>query len=379
MEVEREMAEITLPFAAGVAAVVFFKSPYCDISHIPTGLAYLVTLATTILLLHPLHKTFSPAVLRTIIITSLVSCGIFCGLAAEIISIGTDSEGGVMKSIETLGLTMGKAIDRIGFRSPDTNALVKALIVGDRSDIPRHITDAFRESGASHILALSGLHLGIIYGLIYKVLSFSGNTPAIRKIRSVVIILSCGIYTLSVGAGASIVRAYLFIVLGEAARLGGRSTKTGNILMAALFIHLVLDPAALQEAGFQLSYAAMAGIAFIFPHLKGFWPCYDEAERKTTSLTINRPKFLKWIWTTAALSISCQVTTAPIAFLHFNTFPVHFLLTNLIALPLTSMIIPLSLMTLTLSSLGICPEIISRATEALVTALSEALEIISTM
>ena len=79
------------------------------------------------------------------------------------------------------------------------------------------------------------------------------------------------------------------------------------------------------------------------------------------------------------MSIACQITTAPLAWYYFGTFPVHFLLTNLIALPLTGLIIPLAILTLTLSVFGICPEMISRACEMLVTALSQALDIISAM
>ena len=78
---------------------------------------------------------------------------------------------GIMESIGTLETKTGEMIDSIRFSNPDTNAIIKALIIGDRTDIPKHITEAFRESGASHILALSGLHLGIIYGILTKLLS----------------------------------------------------------------------------------------------------------------------------------------------------------------------------------------------------------------
>ena len=79
------------------------------------------------------------------------------------------------------------------------------------------------------------------------------------------------------------------------------------------------------------------------------------------------------------MSISCQITTGPLAWFYFGTFPVHFLLTNLIAIPLTGLIIPTALAVLLLSALGICPEMLLRACEMLVTALSQALEIISVM
>ena len=155
--------------------------------------------------------------------------------------------------------------------------------------------------------------------------------------------------------------------------------------MAALLIHLVIDPQAIREVGFQLSYAAMAGIAFIYPWLSSFWPeradSIEEGEpsHKGKHSSIWRPRPLKWIWNSAAMSISCQLTTGPLAYFYFETFPMHFLLTNLIALPLTSLLIPFALLTLCLSSLGLCPDLLLRATEALVTALTSSLSIISGM
>lgn len=378
MDVARDICGITLPFAAGVAAAVFFSGLSYDFPGLSVGLACSTILVCVILLLHPSHHSFSPVRLRLTIFICLVSCGMLRGLSAELLDIGRNSSGGFM---ERAGIAMGNAIDRIRFENTDTNAILKALITGDRTNIPGHITEAFRESGASHILALSGLHLGIIYGLLSKTLSFLGNTPAARRSRSIAIVLTCGFYTLAVGAGASIVRAFLFILLGETARITGRFRSTGTILMASLLIHLIFTPQTIGEVGFQLSYAAMAGIAFIFPWLKDFWPepegNYDTG--KMSWVPAHRPRPLQWIWNTAALSISCQITTGPLAYLYFGTFPLHFLLTNLLAIPLTGLIIPVALFTLILNTLGICPEILIQTTELLTTCLSYALEVISTM
>lgn len=374
MEAERDIAGITLPFAAGVAAVVFSGGISCARPDISSMAAYLTILISAVFLMHPVHRRFTSAHVRLATGTCLMACGVLCGIASETISVGKPSGAFHMNYLESLGTAMGEAIDAVRFRSPDTNAILKALIIGDRSDIPSHITDAFRESGASHILALSGLHLGIIYGIAVKAFSFIGNSPSARLIRSIATISTCGAYTLAVGAGASIVRAFLFILLGETARITGRFRNIGTVLMASLLIHLSIAPESLREAGFQLSYAAMAGIAFIFPWLRSFWP-----ENRSEGNIGRRPRPVRWIWETAALSISCQITTGPLAYMYFGTFPIHFLLTNLIALPLTGLIIPFALAVLCLSTLGICPDILSRTTELLVTALSEALEVISVM
>lgn len=374
MEVERDLAGISLPFAAGVAAVIFSGGILLVRPGLTSISAYAIVLVAVCLLLHPVHHRFKPAHIRVMTGLCLMACGVLCGISSEMISFGKLPGGAFIQSLESSGAAMGKAIDAVNFRSPVTNAIIKALIIGDRTDIPPNITEAFRESGASHILALSGLHLGIIYGIIVKLSSFIGNSPSARLFRSVMTISACGIYTLAVGAGPSIVRAFLFILLGETALITGRFRSACSILMASLLIHLVIAPDSLSEISFQLSYAAMTGIAFIFPSLRSLWP-----ETAGNQAEGPRPHPIRWIWETAALSISCQITTGPLAYIYFGTFPTHFLLTNLIALPLIGLIIPSALATLCLSTLGICPEIVSRATEVLVTTLSEALEIISEM
>ena len=374
MEVERDLAGISLPFAAGVAAVIFSGGILLVRPGLTSISAYAIVLVAVCLLLHPVHHRFKPAHIRVMTGLCLMACGVLCGISSEMISFGKLPGGAFIQSLESSGAAMGKAIDAVNFRSPVTNAIIKALIIGDRTDIPPKITEAFRESGASHILALSGLHLGIIYGIIVKLSSFIGNSPSARLFRSVMTISACGIYTLAVGAGPSIVRAFLFILLGETALITGRFRSACSILMASLLIHLVIAPDSLSEISFQLSYAAMTGIAFIFPSLRSLWPKTPGNQAEGP-----RPHPIRWIWETAALSISCQITTGPLAYMYFGTFPTHFLLTNLIALPLTGLIIPLALASACLSSLGICPDMVSRATEMLVTTLSEALEIISEM
>lgn len=371
MGVERDMAGIALPFAAGVASAVFSEQVSQVHPALSSATACLLLLTMLSILSHPLCNALPQR--HTSILTALcmASCGLLCGITAIILSVSGSFTDGLTEHIGTYGRATGDMIDSIGFRNPETNAILKALIIGDRSDIPVHITEAFRSSGASHILALSGFHLGIIYGILSKSLSIIGNTPYARTVRSVAIIIVCGLYTLAVGAGASIVRAFLFILVGEAAGLSGRFRSTGTILLTVLMLHLVLDPLALREVGFQLSYAAMAGIAFIFPRLKRFWPA-----------TATRPKAkrpLMVIWNSLVLSVSCQITTGPLAYLYFRSFPTHFLITNLIALPLTGFLIPAALLTLALDASGFCPEIMIKATEMLVTALSVALEIIASM
>jgi competence protein ComEC len=369
MKVARDIAGLAVPYAAGTAFAAWASHFLCRCPHISSLVIYTAIIISSAVLLAPKHHTKPSWVLRTAICICLCSCGLLCGMTAEILSVGKPYLGIFMEKIGELGSNTGRFIDSIDFRNTETNAIIKALVIGERTDIPEHITKAFRESGASHILALSGLHLGIIYGILAWISSIFGNAPHTKSIKSVFIVMTCGLYTLATGAGPSIVRAFIFILIRETAKVTGRSGTLTSVLMVSLMIHLTVDPHALREVGFQLSYAAICGIAFIFPWLRDFWPKKDGGFKGP----------LRWIWETATLSISCQIATGPIAWLYFRSFPIHFLLTNLIALPLTGLIIPASLLTLCLHAFGICPDILLRATEMLVTALSEALTIISLM
>lgn len=261
-------------------------------------------------------------------------------------------------------------IRSMGFASEQTGAILSALITGDRSTLSKETIKAFRDSGASHILALSGLHLGIIYGIIRRLTVPLGNKVQTKRIRSIITLAACGFYTLATGAGESIVRAFLFIMIYEIAGMSHRPANIRTVLPAALIIQLTTDPSAISSASFQLSYAAMAGIAYIYPYIKRFWPEYPTGHMRGP---------FRRIWETAALSISCQLTTSPLVWFYFGSLPQHFLLSNLIALPLTGIIIPLALLGIALADVGTCPVILSYLIESAVNLLRISLETISGM
>ncbi len=371
MKVERDFAGFVLPFAAGI----FFATGFgiISISHVSAACSVSFTLLSAVLLamLRPERKQYGWIAGWTMLILIGLAAGAFAGFSSSaMLTSSTESAFGAWAA--GFGHRLGTAIDAVPFANHETNAIIKALVTGERNGIPRSVTEAFRDSGASHILSLSGFHLGIIFGIVKCSLSIIGNKPEAVRTRSAVIILLCGFYTLATGAGPSIVRAFLFILLGESARIMHRKQTTATLLMSSLLIQLVLAPSSIRSVSFQLSYAAMAGIAYIYPWLRKFWPGRPSDDRPFT-------RAVRWIWNSAALSISCQITTGPLAWLYFGSFPQHFLLTNLIALPLTGLIIPLGIAALVLSALGICPDILLQATDQLVSALTTALEIIAGM
>jgi competence protein ComEC len=361
MTAEREIAGFALPFTAGAALTAYADT----VLTFPPILISAIIVICTSTLIHPKHKSLSDRTLLALIIILGFSCGAYCSLNAILIPSPPQHLQGKVLEFNT---ALKESISRISFNNSSANSLITALITGDRSLLSQEVIGSFRTSGASHILALSGFHLGIIYSLLKALASTLGNRYFSKTIRSTFIILACGFYTAATGAGPSIVRAFLFILLGETAILSSRHRSTGTILWTALLIQLIFNPISIRQVGFQLSYAAMAGIVYIHPVMKAFWP--DDGYGIIS-------KVLKRLWNSASLSISCQIMTAPIAWIYFETFPKHFLLTNLIALPLTGLIIPAALGLLLLDKLGICPRICIDATGLLIDCLTDSLRVIA--
>lgn len=259
-------------------------------------------------------------------------------------------------------------IEAAPFAGAHTAPLLRALLAGDRAALPASVTAAFRASGASHLLALSGLHLGVLYLILSRLLSVFGNSPALRWIRSVVLVLLCGFYTWMTGGSPSLVRAFLFVLIAETLRhFPGRRHGLTTVLSIALTLQLLFAPRVVSSLGFQLSYLAMAGIALVYPRLRDWYPGSGRANP------------FRWMWNSAALSVSCQVFTAPLVALRFGTFAPYFLLTNLLALPLTEALVCCALATLAFSAVGLLPPFLAPLTDLLATLLVRSLEIISTM
>jgi competence protein ComEC len=288
----------------------------------------------------------------------LFVCG-GCGYAAA--SLGGGGEIGDFAVREKVGVFLGS----LPFEDKECNAFLTAILTGDRRLLSAETKAAFRDSGASHILALSGMHLGIIYSLMAGLLKIIGNSPIAKAIRTSIIIILSGVYTLATGACESLVRAFLFILIKEGCRLTGRKPKGMRVLCCALIIQLTITPLAIDSVGFKLSYLAMCGICILLPKFEELYP-------KTKF-----PDPMRKLWSLASMSISCQVFTAPAVWYYFGTFPQYFLITNLIAMPLTSLIMSLGLLGCLLFYLGVCPSFLLSFIENCIQAMIFCLRTIS--
>jgi ComEC/Rec2-related protein len=307
----------------------------------------------------------SPKSLKISFLTTFIFflTGIFCSINSSFTSMNmSDSVSG-----NTAMAAIKSVIDNIPYPSGTSAPLVKALLTGDKSELSKETVEIFRSSGASHILSLSGLHLGIIYLILMKLALPLGLFRKGRTARSIFIILACGFYVRATGASSSLVRAFIFIFLNEAARMLERKVRPKNLLAASATVQLAMKPSSIASISFQLSYSAILGIFLIFPFLRSLYPQSGKRDP------------IRWIWESASLSISCQAFTAPLAWHYFHSFPKYFLLANLIALPLTSAIMILSVATIALSSIGICPYFLVILNDKAIQAIIFCLRVISEM
>ena len=351
MDEARDIVLISFPFAAGVALAQFCPFPLFHIS----------LAISTLLLLLALGGKLNGRVWYAALFCAI---GALCGAAG--------GEGGPFAAF---GMTNG-ALERtdaiirtIPFPHESTNELLRALLTGQRDGLSRETVAAFRAAGASHILALSGLHLGIIYLIISKLLALLGNGRITATIRSILIVAASAFYAFMTGASPSIIRALLFISINELMRHSpGRRKDPLAVWCCALMIQLAISPWVIRSPGFQLSYLAMLGIFLIYPWLEEFYP--RPAKGRSP---------MRWIWASMALSISCQLFTAPLVWLRFHTFPKYFLLTNLLALPLTSLLMFAAVPLLLLGFAGLSPSWLVNITDSLAELLQGCLVIIAHM
>ena len=368
----RDIGGISVPFAAGVAAGAIVCPGIIRLSPFLPSLLAVSIFALTLTAFLAFDGSTPLPVIRISFAGLFLAAGFFCAVNSSLASGIPGSGGPVSRLAASCVRNMRDCIDAIPYPREGTGALVKALLTGDRSGLERHTVEIFRASGASHILALSGLHLGIIYLILIRLSTPLGNSPAARKAKFALIVSLSGFYCLMTGAPPSIVRAFLFITINETAKLAGRKKDPARVLLASLTIQLALKPEVVSSVGFQLSYLAMTGISVLYPCLERLYP---EASGKGWK---SLDPFRK-VWRLAVMSISCQVFTAPLAWYRFHSFPKYFLLTNLIALPLTSAIVVLSVTTIALSASGCCPVFLVMLDDYAVSLLVSCLETISLM
>jgi competence protein ComEC len=226
---------------------------------------------------------------------------------------------------------------RANIRGEKELGLAEALLIGYKNDLDKTLVQSYSNTGVVHVIAISGLHIGLIYWLLVQLLRPLRKIKYARRLQPVLVITGLWGFSLLAGGQPSVLRSavmFTCIVLGQSM---ARKASIYNTLAFSAFILLCYDPFWLWDAGFQLSYSAVLSILIFMK------PVYNCLYIKN--------KLLDHIWKLNAVTLAAQILTLPVSIYHFHQFPVYFLLTNFIAVPLSSIIVLGEILVCTISFL----------------------------
>ena len=216
-------------------------------------------------------------------------------------------------------------------------AVLAAMTLGDKSALTKELRNTYSVAGASHILALSGLHLSIIYMLL-SMLTLGRRRQMLAQI---IVVLGIWAYALLTGLSVSVVRSATMISLYAVFSLGGRRRSPFNLLCFTAMLMLLINPKTLFDIGFQLSFLSVAAILL-------FMPLFDLFKPKV----VRRFPLFNWIWGLMAVSTAAQLGVTPLIAYYFGRFSTYFLLTNLIVVPFATLILYGALVVMVVPAVG---------------------------
>lgn len=236
-------------------------------------------------------------------------------------------------------------------------AIAEALLVGYRDDLDSDIVMAYNNTGVVHIIAISGLHLGVIYLLLAWLFNKIPVINRIKPLRLLLLLSSLWLFAFVTGAGPSVLRAavmFSFIIVGEGL---GRRYSIYNSLAASAFILLCFNPFMLWDIGFQLSYLAVTGIVIF--------------QKPVYNLLYFDNKLFGMVWKLMSVSIAAQLLTFPICLYYFHQFPLFFITTNIIVIPLTALILYLEVLLVLTYPIQVLAFNFGRIVELLISAMNK--------
>lgn len=209
--------------------------------------------------------------------------------------------------------------------SGDELDILKAILLGDDDTLDPELKASYASAGVSHILCVSGMHVGVIFMIINFLLKPLDLFRSSRIIKTIFVMLMIWVYAHITGLAPSVTRSatmFSFVAIGQ---LLNRNTNVFHSLFASMFILLTINPLLIFEVGFQLSYLAVAGIVLFQPKLSAIYQC--------------RTRIGKYFWELLTVSVAAQLGTSPISIYYFAQFPNYFMLSNLSVIALSFVVI----------------------------------------
>ena len=226
--------------------------------------------------------------------------------------------------------------------TPNEIAIVQALILGQKKDINKQLYSDYAAAGAIHILAVSGLHVGIIYFILLALLRPLKYLFKYELVISIIIVISLWGFAFLTGLSPSVIRAVTMFSFFAFAKAINRETNTINTLFLSYFTLLIINPLWLFHIGFQLSYLAVLSILWLLPLFnKVYCP---------------KNYFARKIWDIFTVTLAAQTGIFPLSIYYFNQFPGLFFMTNLIILPFLGVLLGGGIILIILSVFNVLPE-----------------------
>jgi competence protein ComEC len=267
---------------------------------------------------------------------------------AAVLKIGSKPKQDLWHTIDQVRLKIITTLNAHQFNK-EALPVALALIMGQRQEVAPNLLNDYQFAGAIHLLSVSGLHVGFLLLFLNFTLKPIPNSKKGSLLKLLIITCILWLFALLAGLSPSVVRAvtmFTFISIGWHLR---RTVNTYHTLIVSVFIILLFQPYFLFDVGFQLSYLALFSILWLQPVLASIWK--------------PKNKIANYIWSALTVSTAAQLGTLPLSIYYFHQFPGLFFVTNLLVLPLISVIMVLGLVLFTCAALGWVPFFIMKPTE----------------
>ena len=236
---------------------------------------------------------------------------------------------------------------------PDARGVLLAITLGVKDELDNELQTSFSAAGAMHVLAVSGLHVGIIYGIILLLFrQLKLNSWNRRWLVAFISIVLLWCYAFITGLSPSVLRAVTMFSFVAIAKAKNTNSSIYNTLAASAFVLLCWNPYLIMSVGFQLSYLAVFGIVYLQPKFYNLFDIHNY--------------WLDKVWAISCVSLAAQIATAPLSILYFHQFPSYFLFSNLFVIPAAFAMLIMGLAVLALGGIPYLGEAVSWLTETFV-------------
>jgi competence protein ComEC len=205
--------------------------------------------------------------------------------------------------------------------SPEAFSICSALLVGYDDEIDSSVMQSFSHSGTLHILSVSGMHTGVLFAILMWIFAKADKYGRYEKLKCFFVILSLFLFVLITGFSPSVLRAALMLTLVILGKTFYKNGNSYNTLLLSAFILLLLNPYLIKDVGFLLSYFAVFGIIYFYPTLH--------------KIHAFENSILQWLWSGALVSVAATLFTLPITLFVFHQFPIWFILSNAVIIPIS--------------------------------------------